>query len=159
VAAADIKKWAAGQAEPAPLPRKLPIAPKGEAALPKPWGVLYARPNPDGNRKACGNCFMWAKTERCWIHAPGLKVPADAVCGYHVFGPPSDARPEIELLAPVDPAYSGLEVVEGGTSCDVCRYYETETPSSGRCHAVRDDVGAFAEVEAMGCCARFEGKK
>jgi hypothetical protein len=148
-----LKKWAA-KVESVSLPK---LKQRQPAGLPAAWGVLYAHPNPDGNRKRCDNCFMWARSEQCWIHSPAVKVPASAVCGYHVFGPPSDTRPDIPLLAPVEPGLSGLMDV-GGTSCDACRWYESELAASGKCYAVLDDAGKLATVEAMGCCARFEGR-
>jgi intein/homing endonuclease len=49
--------------------------------LPKPWGVLYAKPNPDNSRKKCDNCFMFIKDlEQCEIHASNIMVTKDMIC-------------------------------------------------------------------------------
>lgn len=128
------------------------------APLPFAWGVLYAKPNPDGSRKLCQNCFMWSwQDRRCSIHAPDLEVPAAAVCGYHVFGDPAPARPEIPNLDPVDPKLSGFIVTQIGTSCDICVYYEPTSATKGLCHGVAKKDGKPPQpVQALGCCARWE---
>lgn len=145
-------------------PRKL-MAMIGErqgrpsAPLPAAWGVLYAAPNPDGSRKQCANCPMWASSgEQCSIHDPEVEVTADHVCGYHVFGPPMDQHPVHHGMQFVDPGNSGLERIEGGTSCDTCRWYEESVPDSGWCYAVADQesMAPPTSVGRLGCCARWE---
>ena len=51
-----------------------------EAPLPFAWGVLYAKPNPDGTAKRCDSCIMWSRDEKCSIHAKSLQVCPSAVC-------------------------------------------------------------------------------
>lgn len=124
-------------------------------SLPETWGVLYAHPNPDGSRKACENCMMWITSGECGIHEPGLAVPRNATCGYHVFGMPMDERMEHPGIQYVDPMNSGLEETEEGTSCDICRHFEVTDGNTGICHAVALD-GIPADVHPRGCCARWE---
>lgn len=128
--------------------------------LPQLWGVLYAQPNGNGERKACSNCRFAsaaASPAGLLLGSPGaggpvsrcavLPVPItpEMVCGYH-----------IETGGMADPELAGLETVPGGTSCDNCRFYEPEGEQVGRCLAVDDEAGEPAAVEAMGCCARWE---
>lgn len=131
----------------------------GARPYPPPWGVLLARPNPDGSRKQCSNCPMWAsKGKQCSIHAPEVTVTADHVCGYHVYGPPMDQHPSHPGMQPVDPTFSGLEQVPGGTSCDICRWYESSDGERGWCHVVAEEGTDRppTPVEALMCCARWE---
>lgn len=123
------------------------------APLPQLWGVLYARPNRNGERKACSNCRFFGNTPAGMLTgAHGTKcdilpvpVSPEMVCGYH-----------IEQLA--DPELAGLETVPGGTSCDTCTYYQPVDEASGVCSATEDENGEPAAVDALGCCARFESK-
>lgn len=117
-------------------------------SLPQLWGVLYAAPNANGERKACSNCrfFEGESPARALLGSGGTKceilpvpVSPEMVCGYH-----------IEQLA--DPGLAGLETVPGGTSCDTCAYY-----NEGLCMATEGEDGGPAQVEPMGCCARWEG--
>lgn len=119
-----------------------------EAPLPFAWGVLYAKPNLDGSAD-----------ERCSIHPKSLKVPAQAICGYHVFGVPMETRVEHPGMDPVDPALSGFaEDVGEGTYCGSCIYYEPTSEKEGNCWAVASkDRHPPQEVAFMGCCARWEG--
>ncbi len=121
--------------------------------LPEPWGVLYAPPNRDGSRKSCANCFMWSKDKRCLIHDRDREIAPDAVCGYHVFGKPLDRWVNRGVQA-LDPALTGLAKVPGGTSCDLCLWFE-----KGMCLAVRGPDGNPAQVQGKGCCARWEPKQ
>jgi hypothetical protein len=128
--------------------------------LPQKWGVLYAHPNPDGSRKRCGNCMMWTPDAggRCVIHDPRLQITPSMVCGYHVFGDPMLEWVDHPGTEPVDPENSGLEEVGAGTSCDTCVFYEARTRHVGSCHAVaKSNDRPPTPVEAMGCCARWEG--
>ena len=123
------------------------------APLPQLWGVLYAGPNKDGERKNCANCMFFSQgpasallgsKSNCQVLP--VRVKPDQVCGYHV--PPEKADPEL----------AGLETVKGGTSCDLCRFYDPETDTSGHCNAVEGDDGGPAAVEARGCCGRWEAE-
>lgn len=124
------------------------------APLPQLWGVLYAGPNQNGERKACSNCMffsqgnpaaalMGAMGSNCQVLP--VSVTPDQVCGYHI---PAGEK--------ADPELAGLERVPGGTSCDTCRYYEPDSATSGHCEAVDGEDGGPAIVEAMGCCGRWE---
>ncbi|MCI0564392.1 MAG: hypothetical protein MN733_38460 [Nitrososphaera sp.] len=78
-------------------------------------------------------------------------------CGYHVFGLPMEVRMPHEDLDPVDEKLSGFEIIPGGTSCDICVYYEPTSGTKGLCHAVaRSDRHPPQPVQALGCCARWE---
>jgi hypothetical protein len=110
-----------------------------QVLLPEPWGVVYTPPNPDASRKSCGNCMMWVD---------------DDVCGYHIYGEPMAEWMGHPGMQPVQQEYSGLETVEGGTSCDSCRYYDGDEVE-GTCRAVIIP-GSLAPVQALGCCARWE---
>lgn len=132
-----------------------------EAPLPFAWGVVYAKPNPDHTPKRCENCTMWSwKDEKCSIHAESLRVPAWAICAYHVFGRPMETRMEHPGMDPVDPALSGFDTNVGpGTFCGSCIYYEPTSEDKGVCWAVagKDRVPP-QPVDLMGCCARWEGR-
>jgi hypothetical protein len=128
---------------------------------PTPVEVLYLPPNPDGSRKLCKNCYIWVKnTERCVIHASDKKIAAGAVCSYHVYGKPitSETAKGFKNVEPVDPSLSGLMTVDGGTSCDVCKFYIEESDDTGTCKAVADpkDQEKDAGVDALGCCSRWD---
>lgn len=125
------------------------------APLPQLWGVLYAGPNGNGERKSCSNCMFFSqgsspagallgtKATNCQVLP--VRVTPDQVCGYHV---PAGEK--------ADPDLAGLEKVPGGTSCDRCRYYNPETDTSGHCEAVEGEDGGPAAVEGLGCCGRWE---
>jgi hypothetical protein len=130
------------------------------APLPFPWGVIYSKPNPDGSRKMCMNCMMWSyQDEKCSIHRANLNVPPEAICGYHVFGEPMEKRMPHKGMDPVDEALSGFDVVRGGTSCDICIYFEPTALGKGVCHAVAQEKTGLPPqpVQPLGCCARWEG--
>lgn len=110
--------------------------------LPEPWGVLYAAPNKDGERKSCSNCEF---LEKGFCEVLGMDVDDDDICGYHV--------PSGEYA---DPEVSGYGRVKGGTSCDRCRFYQAKDKEKGLCMAVVDEDNEPAKVEGMGCCARWE---
>lgn len=125
------------------------------ARLPQLWGVLYAEPNADGQRKACANCMFTDKAAQVCqvIDAP---ISPEMVCGYHI---------ERGVLANAELA--GLETVPGGTSCDTCKFFRAlgaATPMTalgggqqpGVCVGTEDENGGPATVSPMGCCARWE---
>jgi len=127
------------------------------AKLPKPWGVVYDSPNPDGSRKACGNCMMYI-TEKgglCAIHGPDVRMTPDRICGYYVYGKPMEKMMPMPGMKPVDPKFSGMNRAPGGVSCDVCIYYVKKDEEKGLCRAVQGEDGGFAEVQAMGACSRY----
>ena len=128
--------------------------------LPRPAQVLYSQPNPDGSRKSCANCALWGGGNggHCAIHAPSFLARAMGGCGYHVPGKPMAMRVQLPGLVPCDPKLSGYLEVEGGTSCDVCRFYQAGTGATGHCRAVVNQSGHASTVWALGCCARWESK-
>lgn len=128
------------------------------APLPFAWGVLYAKPNPDGTPKACANCMMWSfGDQKCSIHPAKLHVPANGICGYHVYGSPMPQRMHHANMDPVDPNLSGFAIVDSGTFCGNCIYYEGDD-EEGVCHGVaKADREPPQPVQFMGCCARWEG--
>lgn len=134
------------------------------APLPTPSEVLYLGPNSDGTRKACSNCYAYAPGQRrCYIHQPTLDVDPAAVCGYHVFTRKTVENFSPEFRLPMDyvtPAQSGLVRVPGGTSCDLCSFYEPTGLETGLCHGVADVRGSNepAQVHPLGCCARWLAK-
>lgn len=116
--------------------------------LPQLWGVLYAPPNADGQRKACANCqHADPEVKKCEIvDAP---IAPAMVCGYHV-----------ERGHQVSAELSGLETVDGGTSCDLCRFfYPLHLDGRGACAAVEGTEGGPAAVDAKGCCARWQARE
>lgn len=130
-----------------------------QAGLPKAWGVTYAAPNPDGSRKICSNCMMWVSTTtQCVVHEKSLPVSNEQICGYHIFGQPMKKWTDHPGMMPLDPKYSGLAFVRGGTSCDVCKWFGAKPGEPlGTCYAVLDnDSSKYATVHAKGCCARWE---
>jgi hypothetical protein len=130
------------------------------APLPQKWGVLYAHPNPDGTRKRCLNCVLWTEAGggRCVIHRSNLRVTPTMVCGYHIYGMPLPHWVDLPGIQPVDERNSGLEEVGEGTSCDTCVLYEAQSQAKGLCHGVAKKNGLPPQpVEAMGCCARWDG--
>jgi hypothetical protein len=129
---------------------------------PVPHEVLYTRPNRDGSRKKCGNCVLYDSPNRlCHVHDTDLSIQADAVCGYHVYGRPTDGGQDVhrEYMDPVDPAFSGLERVVGA-SCNLCAYFSPTSSSAGLCTLVSDpnEPEANFSVEALGCCAAWARK-
>jgi hypothetical protein len=131
--------------------------PGRSAPLPEPWAVLYVHPTKNGDRRNCRNCIMFSTEDgKCEIMDPSkTSVTPDHVCGYHVFGKPMkefSARAGIQY---VDPKTSGLSVVKGGTSCDVCKFFESGESGKGTCRGVIVK-GKPATVEAKGCCARYQ---
>lgn len=135
-----------------------------KGSLPKPWGVLYAHPNPDGSRKKCENCFLWIKNlNQCEVHAKNITVTKDHICGWHVHGPTHNGR-MFKDLQYLDPKLSGLELVKEGTSCNTCEYYKKVNAEKGLCKAVQEQTadgkstGKQATVDGFGCCCRWEKK-
>lgn len=121
---------------------------------PKPWGVCYAGPSPGGQRKRCGTCMMFVLEGSCAIHPRRTTVTPDHICGYHVHGQPMKKWMDHPGIQPLKVTESGLELVKGGTSCDVCRYYAV-----GVCLVVAGASGKPpAKVHPRGCCARWEKK-
>lgn len=113
-----------------------------KVSLPKLWGVLYAGPNEDGERKMCENCQFYGDGD---CEVLGIDVDDDQICGYHV-----------ESGNYADPELAGLETVKGGTSCNRCRYFDE---GSSTCEAVEGEDGGPASVDPMGCCGRWEAEK
>jgi hypothetical protein len=128
--------------------------PSPQVAYPLPSGVLYAPPNADGSRKGCGNCAFWAENDSlCAIHGD-LPITYDQVCGYHVFGEPQVFATAMIRPQGLDPSLTGLELIPGGTSCDLCRFFDGQSA----CRAVADPETGYPpmRVEPLGCCARWE---
>ncbi len=111
---------------------------------------------------------MWASDEqKCVIHAKNIKIPGNAVCGYHVPGKPLNSLVDFDnhnSIQSLDPKTSGLEydIPEHGTMCGNCRYYKSSksNPENGFCAAVtnqNDNEPLYrAKVEYYGCCSRWE---
>ena len=155
-------------------PRRLQVwlGQKGSVgSAPRPLGELpslkqagYSPPNPDRTRQMCRNCYMWLSSHiECAIHDPSILVPNDGHCRFHVFGKPQDqledgARLLRQSLTFVDVAYSGLQQVPEGPSCDKCQNFSPQGATQGTCRKTRDDFdpGINAVVEALGKCCLFE---
>lgn len=131
----------------------------GGGPLPMPSGALYRHPNPDGTRKACGNCVFWdSADERCVIHPLNVEVKASFWCGYHIFGKPLESWVHFENIQPVTPDLSGLIDAGPGVNCGSCKFYRDQGNGKGLCWGVSrpDDRKPPQPVEIMGICARFE---
>lgn len=126
-----------------------------EAPRPEPWAVLYAKPNLDGSRKKCSNCVFWVVDSRCVLHKKDLVISEDFICGYHVYGSPLNDWKQFKSIDPLDPDLSGLERIEGGTSCDTCKW-SYEKDDKNWCKAVMGKDGKDAEIQPKGCCSRWE---
>lgn len=142
--------------------RQARVAASGRVGpLPTAAEALYASPNPDGSVKACRNCMMWSRDERCSIHAADLRVKGSQVCGLHVFGdamPERMAHPGMKVVVPEE---SGLiSTPDGaGTSCGGCQHFSPTSKEGGLCAAVTtEDHQDMLPVAKMGCCARWAGR-
>ena len=101
--------------------------------------VLYMN---DGGPKRCDRCALWIRSSnRCLIHAAGVEVAADMVCGLYVNGDPMDAG---EPQGYVTPQESDLGV--GNTACGNCRY------GSGSPTCQHPCLDGFAIDNVGGCC-------
>lgn len=129
-----------------------------EVKLPYAWGVLYSKPNSDGSRKKCENCWKWTIDSKCLEYSEKQQVLKTQVCGLHTFGKPQEKWYEREKFLPADPSLTGLEDVNEGTSCDICKFYSKEDQKNGLCLAVSNEnlQKPPQKVEALGCCARWE---
>lgn len=125
---------------------------------PTPGMVLLTQPNPNGTRKSCQNCCHWmASDNQCWLMDGDIVVPAEAICGYHVFGRPQPGgngeqtrRPD---MVPVTPEDAGFDQIAGGVSCDRCAHYTKHSPEEGSCAVVvNPDAGNDMTVHARACC-------
>jgi len=115
--------------------------------------VAYEPPNPNGEPKACANCFLWVRSASCLIHDRKIRVGAQAWCSHHIFGQPhNDWEPH--NIRPVDPKLSGLRRAPGGVACDGCTFYEPVALEGGLCFGTTDGAGGPGRVEAKGACAR-----
>lgn len=127
---------------------------------PEPWEVLYTGPNPDGTRKKCKNCVMFAtKAKECYLFSPSKTIEPDMICGYHVYGEPMEEFTNRLPMEYLDEETSGLETVKSGTSCDNCQAYKKHDADDGKgeCSAVHVG-GKPATVEGRGCCTRWTAK-
>lgn len=123
--------------------------------LPRQVDCCYTPPNPDGSKKACANCVMYATGDRsCYIHDPNLPIDEMDVCNYHVFGQPMVSFEKRLPMLPLQPEQSGLISTEDGTSCSSCVHYDTV---HSRCFALANEFhNDYAEVEPLGCCTLWE---
>lgn len=129
-----------------------------DVPLPEAHQVLYVGPLPDRSRKNCKNCCLYVVDRTCSIHNPNITVAPDAVCGYWVGGVPAAER-RTNKVDYVDPDYSGLGIIKGGTSCDNCKWFKRIKAEQGTCEATRDESGDdLMTVHPRGCCARWEAK-
>lgn len=130
---------------------------QADAALPTLREVAYTSPNPDGSRKNCLNCTLWAmEPELCLLHGPDVLAGADFVCSYHVYGRPAQKLEYRPQQAYLDPECSGLTQASQGSTCDRCRYFETRGMGDGICRAVIGEEGEPAIVQAFARCSRWE---
>jgi hypothetical protein len=134
----------------------LPGSTLSPAPLPSPSDALYCVPNADGTRKLCGNCGLWAEMDsRCLLFGIEKEVTREQVCGYHVYGEPVLYGTTLGGQKMVEPELAGLITApDGGTSCDRCVFYDPRTNDAGVCRGVSQD-GEPANVQALGCCARW----
>lgn len=140
--------------------RGMPAPPLREERIPYPRAdqVLYAGPNPDGSRKACGNCWKFVTNGAC-CEVLGEIEPTQ-VCSLHVFGKAQVMLP-IGVPTRLSAAEAGLiDTPAGeGTCCALCRFYEADINGSevGMCRALGaiDGLPPIV-VEPLGCCARWE---
>lgn len=125
--------------------------------MPQAGSALYVPPAPGYTRRLCNNCCLWIDSGECDVHAPGLEVAPDAVCGYWVGGTPLTERSDRKVLH-VLPEFSGLERVPGGTHCGNCKWFKKGSGGKGLCQAVANkERDGFQEVHKDGCCALWEG--
>lgn len=129
---------------------------------PSPDQVLYVKPTGTGEGRLCRNCVLWdASGQRCVIHKKSLRVNAEMVCGYHVYGKPLARWIDFSGIEPVDPNLSGLvQVSEPGTACGNCAAFESagDRTTAGLCLGVGTEVKNGwkpAQVDAYGCCSRW----
>jgi hypothetical protein len=145
------------------LIRKIIEADEGTDTRPTPADVLYVEPNPDGTRKACGNCWKFVRTGAC-LEVLGPISPTQN-CGYYVFGVSQDAELSVQVFK-CSPELAGLiQAPPGGTCCGNCKAYQpgdygSPTPTDkklaeGRCSMVQDGEGNDAVVRELGCCSRW----
>jgi hypothetical protein len=134
--------------------------------FPRPDQVGYARPNPSGARKKCGNCYKFVEGGTC-IEVAG-KIDPGQVCGYHHPGVPfpAGAVPPAGLARRMSPRIAGLIWTPDGegTSCNNCQWYGA---TQGMGDNAMDEIGACARVagehgtppatvEALGCCMAWD---
>lgn len=126
--------------------------------MPQAGGALYVPPAPGFTRRSCDNCCLWITPgDECDIHAPDVKVVADATCGYWVGGTPLKKRSDRKILH-VLPEFSGLETVKGGTHCGNCKWFKKGDGAEGLCQVVANAKrDGHQEVHEDGCCALWEG--
>lgn len=111
--------------------------------------------------KRCDNCRLFAEREdRCLIIGREVVVLPNYVCSYHV-----DGEPQLYVTALSGTPYLTAELAgllteppPRGTTCDACTYYEPQTDDGGTCRAVATPDGELAQVDALGCCARWRPK-
>ena len=135
---------------------------KEDVPLPQAWGVLYAKPNPDGSRKNCKNCWKFSPSEgMCLEFSKDIAVTPDSVCGLHVYGTPTDKW--VDHGQNADPKTNGLGLIKGGTACIGCRFYRhwEKARGMGLCYAVANGSEPPAKppptpVDDLGCCSRWE---
>lgn len=131
-----------------------------KTALPPELGeVLYVPPAPGGEHRNCQNCILWSPLlVQCSIHENTVEVTADHVCGYHIFGAPSKQWKDMKGLQPVNPKFSGLTLVKGGTACENCQHFKSLEDEDGLCVAVMKKKRP-AHVHPKGCCTRWARKQ
>jgi len=101
-------------------------------------------------RPTPGHAFV--EGDRCAILPMDLVVGPGDVCGYHVPGRSAKRRLPVQ---PVPPELAGFgKAPADGTSCGNCVAFD-----EGRCMRVADpkDASENAKVDALGCCALWEG--
>jgi hypothetical protein len=145
--------------QPVRLGNGIPVQNPEPAPLPFAWGALYRAPNADDSRKRCVNCVFWVEKERrCVLHAPDLQVDAQDMCGFHIFGKPTETYQHFEGIQYLDPKLSGFRDAGSGVSCANCRYYLVVDQTHGLCRAIASENRKPPQpVDSLGWCARYEG--
>jgi hypothetical protein len=131
---------------------------ESEVPLPTAAEVLYVLPLPSEDRKNCQNCALFVKSGSCNIHKPQIQVSPESICGYWVGGEPTEKRWETKVDY-VEPEYSGLEHIKGGTSCSNCHWFEPKDRGEGKCRAVLDPKSKkHLHVLGKSCCSRWQNR-
>jgi hypothetical protein len=73
-----------------------------------------------GGDSQCGTCFLWIRSQKCYIHRPSDKITKEMACVYYLQGPPMS--PAAKPASIVTPEESGL--VDRQVRCENCKWYD-----------------------------------